>query len=238
MPLRGAVLLACLLAFAQQPQVDVVHGRKAFVQELANDIWRAKAQKVYVADFTDESGKASFLGRFFAADFARMLDEAAMGFAVIDRVEVRRTLNESAATPATVAKLVSDMGADAILWGKLSVNQNVATIDVVMRSPSGKDLAQRRYVENLDGVLRADLEASQSGTIFYKPGLDGVSLPECLQCPPPDWPTGQGSPGRDGEVVLSILVTPERKCRANERCEVPRSSLRPGRDGMRAVVAF
>ena len=50
---------------------------------------------------------------------------------------------------------------------------------------------------------------NKSGTVFSIPGLDGVSLPECLQCPSPDWPTGQGTPGRDGNVVLSILVTLE-----------------------------
>jgi hypothetical protein len=57
------------------------------------------------------------------------------------------------------------MGAGAILWGKVSVNQNVVTINLVMRTPSGKELAQRRYEENLNGELRADLEASQSGSV-------------------------------------------------------------------------
>jgi hypothetical protein len=110
-----------------------------------------------------------------------------------------------------LAKLVSDIGADGILWGKVSVNQNVATIDLVMRDPLGKELAQRRYEEKLDGELRADLEASQSGSIFYYAGLDGVSPPKCLYCPVPEWPLGQGSPGREGDVVLSILVTLEGK---------------------------
>jgi hypothetical protein len=66
MNLRGMMLLVCVLAFAQQANADVVHARRAFVQELCNDVWRSKVQKVYVPDFTDESGKFSSLGRFFA----------------------------------------------------------------------------------------------------------------------------------------------------------------------------
>jgi TonB family protein len=215
MNLRGVVLLTCVLAFAQEANANVVDARRAFVQELAKDVTRSKVKKVYVLDFTNESGRFSILGRFFAATFAGMLGEDATGFVVLDRVQVRRSLSKTGRTdqelagPDVLAKLVSDIGADGILWGKVSVNQSVATIDLVMRDPSGKDLTQSRYEEKLDGELRADLEASQSGSVFYYAGLDGVSSPKCLYCPVPEWPLGQGSPGRDGDVVLSILVTLE-----------------------------
>src|ERR1700730_17628885 len=217
MNLRGVMLLACVLAFAQEANATVVDARRAFVQEPAKDVTRSKVHRVYVADFTDESGRFSNLGRFFAATLAGMLGEDAMGFVVVDRVQVRRNVSKSGRTDQelagsdVLAKLVSDIGADGILWGKVSVNQNVATINLVMRDPLGKELAQRRYEEKLDGELRADLEASQSGSIFYYAALDGVSPPKCLYCPAPEWPLGQGSPGREGDVVLSILVTLEGK---------------------------
>ena len=217
MSLRGVVLLAGVLTFAQGANKNVVDGRRAFVQELAKDAEQSKVKKVYVPDFTEESGRFSILGRFFAATFAGMLAKEAMWFVVVDRVEVHRNLSNSGRTdqdlagPDVLAKLVSDIGADGILWGKISVNQNVATIDLVMRDPSGKELSRRRYEEKLDGQLQADLEASQSGSVFYYAGLDGVALPKCLYCPVPEWPLGQGSPSREGDVVLSILVTLEGK---------------------------
>lgn len=198
-----------------KPVNDVVTARKTFVRELDKDILQARVKKIYVSDFTDESGKFSFLGRFFAATFAQLLDEGAMGFTVIDRAQVRRSLSNAGqadrqpADTDALAKVISDMDADAIVSGTIALNGNAATLNVVMRTPSGKDLAKLSYNENLNSVLRADLEASQSGSIFYTAGLDGVSLPNCVQCPAPDWPTGQGSPGRDGNVVLSILVTTE-----------------------------
>jgi TonB family protein len=199
----------------RRPVNDVVTARKAFVRELDKDILQARVKNIYVSDFTDESGKFSFLGRFFAATFAQLLDEGAMGFAVIDRPQVRRNLSDAGqadrqpADPDALAKVISEIGADAIVSGTVALNGNAATLNIFMRTPSGKELAKLRYDENLNGVLRADLEASQSGSIFYSAGLDGVSLPKCVQCPAPDWPTGQGSPGRDGNVVLSILVTAE-----------------------------
>jgi hypothetical protein len=171
MNLRGTMLLVCVLAFAQQANADVVHARRAFVQELCNDVWQSKVQKVYEGKLARLVGKVGNVGRFFAATFAEMLDEAAMEFAVVDRVQVRRNLSKTGRTdqeptdPDALAKLVSEMGAGAILWGKVSVNQNVVTINLVMRTPSGKELAQRRYEENLNGELRADLEASQSGSV-------------------------------------------------------------------------
>ena len=60
------------------------------MQEVCNDVWQSKVRHVYVPDFTDESGKFSTLGRYFAATFAEMLDEASMEFTVVDRVQVRR----------------------------------------------------------------------------------------------------------------------------------------------------
>jgi TonB family protein len=215
MNLRAVILLTCILGLAHPLRADVVAARKAFARQLDSDVIQAKVKKVYVADFTDESGKFSVLGRFFAATFAQLLNERSMGYSVVDRAGVRRSLSKSGqpdqqpADPGALAKVLSGIGADAILWGKISITQNVATIDVVMRTLSSENLVGGRYQESLDGELKADLEASQSGSIFYYAGLDGVSPPKCLQCPMPYWPVGQGSPSREGNVILSILVTPE-----------------------------
>src|SRR5579862_2906989 len=124
MILLKLISLLTLMAFAQQAQHgnagDNFHARKAFVQALSNEIWQAKVKKVYVSDFTDESGKPCFLGKTYAATFAGDLEEASMGFTVIDRVQVRRSLTTSGLTdhdsadPEGLTKLVSDLSADAI----------------------------------------------------------------------------------------------------------------------------
>lgn len=83
---------------------------------------------------------------------------------MVDRVEVHRYLHknqradEDPATEGALAKVGSVMGADAILWGKVSVDQAVANVDISMRDASGKELSQARCVEKLDGGLQADLQ--------------------------------------------------------------------------------
>jgi TonB family protein len=217
MKVRLLVLLACVLAVATAAIGDVVAERRAFALVLTKDVARSRVKKVYVPDFTDGSGGRSVLGRFFAATFAEMLGkDAPPGLVVVSRVQVHRYLSKSGRTDQdlgraeVLAKLVSDLGPEAILWGKVLVNQDMATIDLVMRDPSGKKLFQRSYEEKLDGGLQADFDASQLGSDFYYAGLDGVSPPKCVYCPIPPWPVGQGS-RREGNVVLSILVTVEGK---------------------------
>jgi TonB family protein len=212
MTLKSVLFLMCFVGVVRAANADDVAQRRSFVERLAKDITRSGVKKVYVADFTDGSGKQFILGRFFAGTFSGMLEESS-GFTVVSRINAHRYLSKSGRTdqdlavPDVLAKLVSDMGADAILWGKVSVNQGVATIDVMMRDVSGKHLFQAQYVEKLNSELRADLDAIQTGSTFYYVGVDGVSFPKCLHCPVPEWPVGQGSPSREGNVVLSVLVT-------------------------------
>src|SRR5580704_19798138 len=70
---------------------------------------------------------------------------------------------------------------------------------------------QAQYVEQLNGALRADLEAIQAGSAFSYVGVDGVSFPKCVYCPIPQWPVGQASSSQEGNVMLSVLVTLEGK---------------------------
>jgi TonB family protein len=230
-----AVLLVWALAFGLGADASVVETRKAFVQEVGKDVARVGVKKVYVPDFTGSGGGETALGRFFAATFAQMLGKSGEGIVVVKRADAHRSLHKSGrtdrdlATGEVLAKFVSDFGADGILWGTVSVNQDLVTTDVVMRDPSGKELFRRRYEEKLDGELRADYEAGQSGSDFYYAGLDGVSPPRCLYCPIPG-PAGRGSARREGDVVLSILVTVQGK--ADQMSVV--QSLDPAYD--RAVV--
>jgi TonB family protein len=216
MKLRTLVLLVGLLALVRPAIANDVADRRNFAQSLSKQVIRSGIKKVYVADFTDGSGNKFILGKFFAGTFSGMLEDSS-GFTVVSRIEVHRYLNKSGqadqdvTAPGVLPKLVSEMGPDAILWGKVSVNQGVATTDVEMRDVSGKDLFQAQYVEKLNGELRADLEAIQPGSTFYYVGVDGVSFPKCVYCPAPEWPVGQGSPSREGKVMLSVLVTLEGK---------------------------
>jgi TonB family protein len=214
---RGLVVLACVLAFARTARPDDLEKRKAFALQLIRNIERSGLHKIYLPDFTDTSGRQIILGRFFAGTFSTLLDDNPRDFAVIRRNSVHRYLAKSGwadhnlSTADVFAKLASEFSPDAIVWGSVSVNQDVATIDLIVRDPLGKELFRNRYEEKLNTDLRDDFEVGQSGADFYFAGLDGVTVPKCLYCPIPHYPVGQGSRSLEGDVVLSVLVTLEGK---------------------------
>jgi TonB family protein len=215
--IRGLVVLACVLALARTARPDDLEKRKTFAQQLTKDIARSGLRKIYVPDFTDTSGRQVLLGRFFAGTFSKLFDDTARDFTVISRITVHRYLAKSGwtdhdlSTADVLAKVASDFSPDAILWGSMSLNQDVATIDLIVRDPLGKELFRSQYEEKLTPDLREDFEAGPSGGDFYFVGLDGVTLPKCLHCPIPFYPVGQGSRSVEGDVILSVLVTLEGK---------------------------
>lgn len=214
---RGLVVFACVLALAGTARADDLAKTKAVAEQLTKDIARSGLRKIYIPDFTNSSGRQVALGRYFAATFSNLLSDNAKGFAVISRIDVHRYLAKSGwtdhdlSTADVLAKLVSGFGPDAILWGTVSVNQDTATIDLIIRDPSGKELFRSQYEEKLNPSLRDDFEAGQSGSDFYFPGLDGVTLPKCLHCPMPPYSDAPRSRRVEGQVILSVLVTVEGK---------------------------
>jgi TonB family protein len=214
---RGLVVLACVLALARTARPDALEQRKTFAQQLTKNIARSGLHKIYLPDFTDTSGRQIILGRFFAGTFSKLLDDNPGDFAVIGRINVHRYLAKSGwtdrdlSTADVLAKLASEFSPDAIVWGSVSVNQDVATMGLIVRDPLGKELFRNQYEEKLNPDLREDFEADQSGGDFYFAGLDGVTVPKCLYCPAPHYPVGQGSRSLEGDVVLSVLVTLEGK---------------------------
>jgi TonB family protein len=191
--------------------------RKAFAQELSKNIARAGLRKIYFSDLTDPSGEKAVLGRIFAASFSKLVSEKAKKtLTVISRIEVNRYLAKNGLTDHDLStadvrtKLASDFGLDAILGGTVSVNQDIASIELISRDPSGKELFRSRYEEMLDTTLTQDFDVGQSGTDFYIAGVDGVTVPKCLSCPAPSYSLAAKT-GIVGMVNLWILVTVEGK---------------------------
>jgi TonB family protein len=209
---RVLVFLGAILLVAGLAQADEVSDkRKAAAQKLATDIARSAVHRVYAPDLTDASGRETILWRFFAATFSELLSDNANNFAVVKRVDAHRYLARSGqtdrdlSTAEVLAKFAYDLGTDGILWGKVSLNQDLLTIDFILRDPQGRELLRRQCEEKVDPSLRDGLKASQSD--FYFAGLDGVTIPKCLYCPIPEFPTGQGSPRVEGKVILEVLIT-------------------------------
>jgi TonB family protein len=214
----GTIVLACMLLLMATARADRPKDRKAYAQELTKDIAQSGVRRIYFPDLMDASERQVVSGRYFAANFSRLVNEKAKNaFVVVSRIEVHKYLAKSGltdhdlSTDAIRAKLASDFGLDAILSGTITVNQGVASIDLIGRDPSGKELFRSRYEEVLNPSLIDDMDVWQSGGDFYFPGLDGVTVPKCLSCPIPERPLGDRAKRLEGKVILSILVTVEGK---------------------------
>ena len=210
------VFLISFLSLSGTGRADDFENKKAFAEQLTNDIVRSGLRKIYVPDFTDSLAGRVTLGRYFAASVSTLLNDNAKGFAVASRVEVHRYLRASGrtdrdlSTPDVLAKLMSDLGLDAILWGSISMNRDEVTINLVARNSLGKELFKNQRHERLSPILQSDFTA-QVDTDFYFVGLDGITMPKCLYCPIPPYPIGQGNRSLEGDVILSVLVTVDGK---------------------------
>jgi TonB family protein len=214
--LLGLILLGSILLVAGLAQADDLSDkRKAAAQLLATEIARSPVHRIYVPDFTDASESETIRWRFFAATFSELLSGNTKNFGVLSRIDAHRYLGKTGhtdrdlSTAEALAKFASDLGIDGILWGRVSLNQDSLTIDFILRDPQGKELLRRQYEEKVDRSRRDHFEAAQSDLYFA--GLDGVTMPKCLHCPAPEYPTGQGNPLVGGKVILAVVITPAGK---------------------------
>jgi TonB family protein len=61
-----------------------------------------------------------------------------------------------------------------------------------------------------EGDPEASLKnAATTPPVIHKPGLDGVSLINCLSCPPPLVPPQSKNSRIEGVVILRVIITPQ-----------------------------
>jgi TonB family protein len=114
-------------------------------------------------------------------------------------------------SPGILAKFTSQFQPDAIIWGTVTVEQGLITIDIVDRNPSGNELFRAHYEQPVDAHFQADIDATAASMPYFFAGLDGVTIPKCVTCPIPQYPAALHSSGVEDRVILSVIITPEGK---------------------------
>lgn len=211
--MRSFVILFVSLLLATVAKTEHAPKIEHFAQQqLTKDITRSNLHKIYLPNFTDGVGNPSILGRFFAGSLSKLLTDKNLPFTVIDRAQAHKYLFHNGWTDQNLfaadilAKFESDFAPDAIIWGKVSVNHETVNIDLTARSLSGAELFQSHYDEPMNASLQANLDAARSGSDFYFPGFDGITVPICRVCPIPAYPDEVRRRGVEGKVTLSVLV--------------------------------
>jgi TonB family protein len=190
--------------------------RKATAARLAETIGQLQLHKIYVSDFLDSAGARTEKGCYFASVFSSNLTKQSKGFEVLNRIEVQKLLDTASISlgdlqnAEILSKIASTTGADAILFGVITLQKDMISLDLSLREAStGKELYRAQYQERNSDNFEGNFPAASdtSGHIFYFAGLDGVSVPKCIYCPQPSYSSDARRRKVSGTVTISSRVT-------------------------------
>lgn len=208
------VLIVCLLTVSPVwPNTE--KDRKNAAKSLAREIQQGHFQKVYIADFLDPSKNRDERGCFFSSVFSTNLAKIAQDFAVVNRIDAQKKLDElhisaqDLQQPEVLARAATTLGVDAVLMGLASISSKDARLSLSLRdAASDKEIYAVDYHEKLEPFFEGSFPAGQSegGHLYYFPGMDGISQPKCIFCPNPDYTDEARRNGAQGSVILSVLL--------------------------------
>ncbi len=213
---------APVLPSAAQEQIHSLASRVA--EQIRQSKIDPAYPKVFVMDFANASDKqVSRLGSILADNLAQSLRGLATGFQVEDRKSFSAYLKENwmgrddLQNETVCLTLARSMGGAGVLRGTLvadATQQLRVTLETDGFGPSWFADAQFPLTPELQALFNqpavsfarsADSIAVEAGIL--RPGVDGVSLPECVFCPSPDYTDLARVAKYRGTVELSLIVT-------------------------------
>ncbi len=205
-----------------QDQIDGLASR------VADQIRQSKIDpalpKIFVMDFSNAGDKQfSKLGSILADDLAQSLASFASGFQVEDRKSFNAYLKENwmgldeLQNEVACLTLARSMGGAGVVRGTIELDGN-QQLRIRLRTdglgPMWSGDAQFPLTRELEELLKqpavsfarsADAVPVEPGIL--RPGIDGVSLPDCVFCPNPDYTDLARTAKYRGTVELSLIVT-------------------------------
>lgn len=204
----------------------------------ANKVREAKLtdeKEVLVMDFFRNSpGESSQLGTLLADRFSESLASYSTGFHVLDREILRdylvknwTTLEDLRSREASLA-VARQLGATGVILGTLTQNQGnidltlhlegfgptekeeddiFAWRDRTTSFPVTQELYAALYKPGPNYTRSADKIPEEPGVFIS--GISGVTQPECIYCPNPDYSDVARTAKFQGTVILSVVVTVE-----------------------------
>jgi TonB family protein len=193
-----------------------------------------KEPKVLVMDFFRNSpGESSRLGTLLADRFSESLASYSSGIQILDRKVLKDFLLENWTTledfksHEVCLEVARQLGATGAILGTLtekSGNVNLtlhfegfgpteneddifAWRDRTVTFPLTEDLHSALYQPGPNYTRSADKIPEEPGV--FRAGINGVTQPKCIYCPNPDYSDASRAVKFQGDVLLSVVVTPE-----------------------------
>jgi TonB family protein len=210
-----AYLASCALfgprAAGQEPGRDV----DDLAKHISTQIARAGIRSIVVADFVTQDGSGSIPGQYLADEFSERLERHEKSFTVVDRKRLSSALsnaqlsaNDLAATDS-LQRIGNSLQAEAILTGTLEAAVVQYLVRVTVRRVkdgsvvvSGDQRVKRpAYVDSM--VL---LDPNGPGPRIARAGVNGIGIPACMYCPPPEYTEKARAEKLQAKVVLLVVV--------------------------------
>ncbi len=183
--------------------------------------------KIVVADFWLDNKRMTELGTLLPDAMSQALTASATGFQVIDRCRLRAFLErvqipQEELRDVEVAQwLGRQVDANAVLIGSYRASKGKVSLLVkVIDAEGGRKLAEATaflamttQMENLLGANKGPVRSApdrigEEPDVFIA-GQEGVTIPQCVYCPPPLY-TEEARRGKyQGRVLLSVVITPD-----------------------------
>jgi TonB family protein len=207
---------------------------------IADPLQKAHVTKVVFADLKGPDGQNHPVGRWLADQLANSCDKDFPGLEIIVRPK-----NEQVVESADQAGNQEQELKNAKGWAR-SIGANVFVEGTFAKTADGIGVSLRAFstsdpvsllaeaagpVPVSDEIRRLSPEPipSSKGRI-PQAGVRGVSVPQCIYCPPPDYSGDARNAHFEGTVVLRVVITPEGRAINIEILKDPGKGL-----GMKAV---
>ena len=210
----AAVFLSGPKLMAQKPGRDLDDLAKRIGKELT----KTKIGSVVVADFVGQDGASSGEGHYLANEFSERLEHYKKKFEVIDPKQLSSALASAQISAKdlnatdSLQRVGNSLEADAVVMGtfetspaKYSVRVTVDRVKDGSVVVSGDQTIKRpAYVDRL--VLLGPGEPMPK---IAKAGVDGIGVPTCVYCPPPNYTDKARAAKIEGAVVLLVVINEE-----------------------------
>jgi TonB family protein len=182
--------------------------------------------KILVLDFAAITSVPSPLGEWLGDQFTLALGRKDPRLQFLNRADVAPNIRTgdfsyvgskgNSSPKSEPGALCKQTGADTIVIGTYGPAENGVGLSVTLGCISSKDAFKFGLVSpriklalkpDDSALLLNSFAALQPADGIYKPNAGGVTVPNCLRCPPPRYPLNGNQPVRSGVVYFTAVVS-------------------------------
>ncbi|HEV2385733.1 MAG TPA: hypothetical protein VGS20_00625 [Candidatus Acidoferrales bacterium] len=194
-----------------QTGMDVIAG------QLAGQLRKHHVKKVAVARLTSKTGDTNYaLSIWISEQLAAALASSDRKLEVIPRSALLAEGQRQHASSIdlglidVLALFAAEAGADAVVQGEFELSGQALELNLW-----ASDLRHRRYDATAEGTVKEipqvaelkDTPVRDPATGVYLPGVAGVSYPQCLRCPNPQFPKLECGKHPGFAILMAFTVT-------------------------------